>query len=89
MKFPRNSRQLRNQFDVAPFAAVFLLLVILLMLGTLLPTPGLPLQLPVLADSSKDLRFGILPDLRFKPWRSALPVFRRRVCALNFHRRRI
>jgi biopolymer transport protein ExbD len=55
MKFPRNSRQLRNQFDVAPFAAVFLLLVILLMLGTLLPTPGLSLHLPFLADSTKDL----------------------------------
>jgi biopolymer transport protein ExbD len=55
MKFPRNTRQLRNQFDVAPFAAVFLLLVLLLLLGTLLPTPGLSLQLPALAGSTKDL----------------------------------
>jgi biopolymer transport protein ExbD len=46
MKFPRNTRSLRNPFDVAPFAAVFFLLVIFLMLAALLPTPGIPLQLP-------------------------------------------
>ena len=46
MKFPRNTRSLRNPFDVAPFAAVFFLLVIFLMLAVLLPTPGIPLQLP-------------------------------------------
>ena len=32
---------------MAPFAAVLFLLVIFMMLGGLLPTPGLPLQLPV------------------------------------------
>jgi biopolymer transport protein ExbD len=47
MKFPRNTRLLRNPFDVAPFASVFFLLVIFLMVATLLPTPGIPLQLPV------------------------------------------
>jgi biopolymer transport protein ExbD len=50
MKFPRNAKILRSQFDAAPFAAVFFVLVILLMLGALLPTAGLPLQLPVTAD---------------------------------------
>lgn len=50
MKFPRNTRLLRNPLDVAPFAAVFFLLVIFVMLGALLPTPGLPLRLPVAAD---------------------------------------
>ena len=45
MKFPRNVRLLRSPFDVAPFAAVFFLLMIFLMLAVLLPTPGLPLQL--------------------------------------------
>jgi biopolymer transport protein ExbD len=49
MKFPRNTRLLRNPFDVAPFAAVFFLLVIFLLLGALLPTPGLRL-LPPVAD---------------------------------------
>ena len=48
MKFPRNTRLQRSPFDVAPFAAVFFLLVIFLMLAALLPTPGL--QLP-LADN--------------------------------------
>ena len=47
MKFPRNSKLLRSPFDAAPFAAVFFLLVIFLALGALMPTPGLPLELPV------------------------------------------
>jgi biopolymer transport protein ExbD len=46
MKFPRNAKLLRSPFDVAPFAAVFFLLVIFVLFGTLLPVPGLPLQLP-------------------------------------------
>jgi biopolymer transport protein ExbD len=50
MKFPRNTRLLRNPFDVAPFAAVFFLLVIFLMLGALLPTPGIPLLPPTAND---------------------------------------
>jgi biopolymer transport protein ExbD len=50
MKFPRNTRLLRNPLDMAPFAAVFFLLVVFVMLGELLPTPGLPLQLPVASD---------------------------------------
>jgi biopolymer transport protein ExbD len=50
MKFPRNARLLRSPFDVAPFAAVFFLLVIFLMLAALLPTPGLPLQPPTAGD---------------------------------------
>jgi|HubBroStandDraft_3_1064219.scaffolds.fasta_scaffold297983_2 biopolymer transport protein ExbD len=45
MRFPRNTRLLRSPFDVAPFAAVFFLLVIFLILAALLPTPGLRLPL--------------------------------------------
>ena len=52
MKFPRNSKILRSQFDVAPFAAVFFLIVIFLMLGALMPVSGLHMQLnPPAADS--------------------------------------
>jgi biopolymer transport protein ExbD len=51
MKFPRNTRLLRSPFDIAPFAAVFFLLVIFLMLGALLPVQGLRVQLqPPTAD---------------------------------------
>lgn len=50
MKFPRNAKILRSHFDVAPFAAVFFLLVIFLMLGALLPVPGLQIQPPAAAD---------------------------------------
>jgi biopolymer transport protein ExbD len=48
MKFPRNATILRSQLDAAPFAAVFFLLVMFLMLGSLVYTPGarLELQLP-------------------------------------------
>jgi biopolymer transport protein ExbD len=47
MKFPRNARLLRSPFDVAPFVAVFFLLLIFLVLAMLLPTPGLSLNPPV------------------------------------------
>ena len=50
MKFPRNAKILRSHFDVAPFAAVLFVLLIFLMLGALMPTPGIPLQPPT-ADS--------------------------------------
>ena len=47
MKFPRNARIFRGQLDVAPFAAVFFLLVIFMMVGSLVYTPGVRLELPV------------------------------------------
>ena len=50
MKFPRNAKILRNQFDFAPFAAVFFLIVIFMLLTALMPTPGISLQLPVADD---------------------------------------
>jgi biopolymer transport protein ExbD len=48
MKFTRNARLLRSQLDAAPIASVFFLLVIFMMLGSLIYTPGarLELQLP-------------------------------------------
>src|SRR5215472_11460754 len=45
MKFPRNAKILRSQFDVAPFAAVFFAFLIFLLLGALLPVPGLRMDL--------------------------------------------
>jgi biopolymer transport protein ExbD len=45
MKFPRNAKILRSPFEMAPFAAVFFCLVILLMLGALIPVQGLRTQL--------------------------------------------
>ncbi|HLH53261.1 MAG TPA: biopolymer transporter ExbD [Verrucomicrobiae bacterium] len=50
MKFPRNARIFRGQLDAAPFAAVFFLLVIFLMLGSLMYTPGVRVELPVTDD---------------------------------------
>ncbi len=45
MRFARNARILRSQLDAAPFAAVFFLLVIFMMLGSLIYTPGARLEL--------------------------------------------
>jgi biopolymer transport protein ExbD len=52
MKFPRSAKILRSQFDVAPFAAVFFTLLIFLMLGMMLPVPGVRMTLepPTAAD---------------------------------------
>lgn len=50
MKFPRNARILHSQFDAAPFASVFFLLVIFVMLGSLVYTPGVRIQLPAADD---------------------------------------
>jgi len=50
VKFPRNARIFRGRLDVAPFAAVFFLLVIFLFLASLVYTPGVALQLPVADD---------------------------------------
>ena len=47
MKFQRNVRILRTQLDATPFAAVFFLLVIFLLLTSLIYTPGVHIQLPV------------------------------------------
>ena len=46
MKFPRNARIFRGQLDVAPFAMVFFLLVMFMMLSSLIYTPGIRLELP-------------------------------------------
>jgi len=50
MKFPRNARIFRGRLDAAPAASVFFLLVMFLVLGSLVYTPGVRLQLPVSGD---------------------------------------
>jgi len=50
MKFPRNARIFRGQLDAAPFAIVFFLLIIFVMLGSMVYTPGVRLNLPVAED---------------------------------------
>jgi len=47
MKFPRNARIFRGQLDAAPFLSVFFLLVIFVLLGSLVYTPGVRVQLPI------------------------------------------
>jgi biopolymer transport protein ExbD len=51
MKFPRNAKILRSQFDIAPFAAVVFCLLIFFLLAAVLPVPGLHTKLsPPVAD---------------------------------------
>src|SRR3954465_1306440 len=47
MKFTRNAKIFRGQLDAAPFAGVFFLLVMFLLLASLVYTPGVRLELPV------------------------------------------
>jgi biopolymer transport protein ExbD len=52
LKLPRNARIARNRLDAAPFAAVFFLLLLFMMLLSLVYTPGIrvPLDLPTADD---------------------------------------
>jgi biopolymer transport protein ExbD len=50
MKFQRNARIFQGRLDAAPFASVLFLLVIFLMAGSLVYTPGVHLQLPTTSD---------------------------------------
>ena len=50
MKFARNAYISRGHLDAAPFASVLLLLVIFLLAGSLVYTPGVRLQLPTAND---------------------------------------
>jgi biopolymer transport protein ExbD len=50
MKFPRSARIFRGHLDVAPFASVFFLLVVFALLGALLYTPGVHVELPAPND---------------------------------------
>jgi len=50
MRLPRNARIFRGQLDFTPFASVFFLLVIFMMLAGLVYTPGVRIQLPVADD---------------------------------------
>jgi biopolymer transport protein ExbD len=45
MKFPRTAKIMGSQSDAAPYAAVFFLLVIFMLIAELLPTPGIGLSL--------------------------------------------
>ncbi|HWF19074.1 MAG TPA: biopolymer transporter ExbD [Verrucomicrobiae bacterium] len=46
MKFPRNAKIFRGHLDVAPFAGVFFCLLIFVLLGSLVYTPGVHINLP-------------------------------------------
>jgi len=51
MKFPRTAKMLGSQSDAAPYATVFFLLVMFLLLAELLPTPGVNLSLVNLPEA--------------------------------------
>jgi biopolymer transport protein ExbD len=51
MRFPRNTKVFRGQLDPAPYAGVFFLLLIFLLLhSSLVFTPGIPIRLPQSLD---------------------------------------
>jgi biopolymer transport protein ExbD len=51
MRFPRNVKIIRGQFDVAAFVGVlFLLMIFLLLHSSIVFTPGVPIRLPQTRD---------------------------------------
>jgi biopolymer transport protein ExbD len=50
MKFPRNARIFRGRLDVAPFATVFFLTAMFLLMTSMVYTPGVRLELPTADD---------------------------------------
>ena len=51
MRLPRNAKIFRGQIDAAPFASVFFLIVLLLLInGRLFFTPGVPIALPSVSE---------------------------------------
>jgi biopolymer transport protein ExbD len=50
MKFPRHARLFRGQLDAVPFASVFFLLLIFVLLASRSYTPGVRLELPPAED---------------------------------------
>ena len=72
MRFARNAKIFRGQLDMAPFVSVFFLLLVFVLLGALIITPGTPMRLsnlsrlldhgkpPPFIEVSKtgDIRFG-------------------------------
>lgn len=50
MKFPRTAKIFHGTFDGAPFAGVLFLLILFVLLGTLVYTPGVMISLPAAAD---------------------------------------
>jgi biopolymer transport protein ExbD len=51
MRFPRHTKVFRGQLDAAPYAGVFFLLALFLLLSSsIIFTPGVPIDLPEAAD---------------------------------------
>jgi biopolymer transport protein ExbD len=64
VKFPRNARIFRSRLDAAPFATVFFLLLLFLLLAGLVYTPGVRLDLPAAIDlaGTKKLAIAVAID---------------------------
>ncbi len=56
MKFPRNARIFRGHLDIAPYAGVFFLLILFLVLASLVYTPGFLIRL---SDAPADELSGV------------------------------
>ena len=50
MRFHRNVKMLRGRLDAAPVVTIFFLLLIFVLMGTMVYTPGVHLELPVADD---------------------------------------
>jgi len=64
VKFPRNARIFRSRLDAAPFATVFFVLLLFVLLAGLVYTPGVRLDLPAAMDlaGTKKLAIAVAID---------------------------
>jgi biopolymer transport protein ExbD len=60
MKFPRNAKIFRGHLDVTPFAGVFFCLLIFVLLGSLVYTPGVQINLPESASALPGVEGAVL-----------------------------
>ncbi len=87
MKFPRNARIFRGHLDAAPFAGVFFLLIIFVLLASLIYTPGVLIELPV--ASAGELSGGAGPIASVAVARNGQLYYENQLVQKNELRRRL
>lgn len=87
MKFPRNARIFRGQLDMAPFAGVFFLLIMFLLLASLVSTPGIQIDLPTV--SAADLSGASGPTIEVQVGRNGQIYIQNQLVNLDELRRRL
>lgn len=87
MKFPRNARIFRGQLDMAPFAGVFFLLIMFLLLASLVSTPGI--QIDLAEVSAADLSSATGPTIEVEVGKNGQIYIQNQLVKLDELKRRL